>query len=93
MSVTTNKRKIVYEKVLVVKSIHNSKDSLKKVLKLQISQITYHLECVELKEAKGPCHLSPPGTPCWEFPATRKQILFLDKNISLIREYSMKEYT
>ena len=36
MSFTIHKNKIVYEKVLVVKSIHNSKDSLKKVCKLQI---------------------------------------------------------
>ena len=36
MSFTKHKIKIVYEKVLVVKSIHNSKDSLKKVWKLQI---------------------------------------------------------
>ena len=34
--VSNNKNKFVYEKVLVVKSIHNSKDSLKKVCKLQI---------------------------------------------------------
>ena len=31
----------------------------------------------------------PPGTPCWESPPTRKHILFLNKNISLIREYYM----
>ena len=31
MSLTKHKNKIVYEKVLDVKSIHNSKDSLKKV--------------------------------------------------------------
>ena len=31
-----NTKKTVYKKVLVVKSIHNSKDSLKKVWKLQI---------------------------------------------------------
>ena len=36
MSMTKHKNKIVYEKVLAVKSIHNSKDSLKKVRKLQI---------------------------------------------------------
>ena len=36
MSLTKHKIKILYEKVLVVKSIHNSKDSLKKVWKLQI---------------------------------------------------------
>ena len=30
MSLTKHKSKIVYEKVLVVKSIYNSKDSLKK---------------------------------------------------------------
>ena len=36
MSLTKHKNKIVYEKVLAVKSIHNSKASLKKVLKLQI---------------------------------------------------------
>ena len=37
----------------------------------------------------------PPGTPCWEFPLppTRKHILFLNKNISLIREYYMNVYT
>ena len=35
MSFTKHKNKIVYEKVLVVKSIHNSKDSLEKVCKLQ----------------------------------------------------------
>ena len=33
---TKHKNKIVQEKVLAVKSIHNSKDSLKKVWKLQI---------------------------------------------------------
>ena len=31
MSLTKHKNQIVYEKVLVVKSIHNSEDSLKKV--------------------------------------------------------------
>ena len=31
MSLTKHKSKIVYEKDLVVKSIHNSKDSLKNV--------------------------------------------------------------
>ena len=31
----SNKNKIVHEKVLVVKSIHNSKDSLKKVKKFR----------------------------------------------------------
>ena len=31
MTFTKHKNKIVYENVLVVKSIHNSKDSLKKV--------------------------------------------------------------
>ena len=36
MSLTKHKSKIVYEKVLVVKSIHNSKGLLKKVWKLQI---------------------------------------------------------
>ena len=36
MSFTKHKNKIVYEKVLLVKIIHNSKDSLKKVWKLQI---------------------------------------------------------
>ena len=36
MSFTRHKNKIVYEKVLVVKSIHNSKVSLKKGWKLQI---------------------------------------------------------
>ena len=36
MSLTKHKNKIVYEKVLAVKSIHNSKASLKKVRKLQI---------------------------------------------------------
>ena len=37
MSFTKHKNKIVYEKVLVVKRIHNSKDSLKKVWKSQIT--------------------------------------------------------
>ena len=37
MSLTKRKNKFVYEKVLVVKSIHNSNDSLKKVWKLQIN--------------------------------------------------------
>ena len=37
MSFTKHKIKMVYEKVLVVKSIHNSKDLLKKVWKLQIN--------------------------------------------------------
>ena len=36
MSFTKHKNKIVNEKVLVVRSIHNSKDSLKKVCKLEI---------------------------------------------------------
>ena len=36
MGFTEHKKKIVYEKVSVVKSIHKSKDSLKKVWKLQI---------------------------------------------------------
>ena len=36
MGFTEHKKKIVYEKVLVVKSIHKSEDSLKKVWKLQI---------------------------------------------------------
>ena len=36
MSFTKHKTKLVYEKVLVVKSIHNSKDSLEKKWKLQI---------------------------------------------------------
>ena len=36
MSLTKHKGKIAYEKVLAVKSIHNSKDSLEKVWKLQI---------------------------------------------------------
>ena len=36
MGFTKQKNKIVYEKVLVVKSIHKSNDSLKKVWKLQI---------------------------------------------------------
>ena len=31
----------------------------------------------------------PPGKPCWESPPTRKHFLFLNKNISLIREYYM----
>ena len=35
MGFTEHKKKIVYEKVLVVKSIHKSEDSLKKVWKLQ----------------------------------------------------------
>ena len=35
MGFTEHKKKIVYEKVSVVKSIHKSKDSLKKVWKLQ----------------------------------------------------------
>ena len=35
-SFTKYKNKILYEKVLVVKNIHSSKDSLKKVRKLQI---------------------------------------------------------
>ena len=36
MGFTKQKNKIVYEKVLVVKNIHKSNDSLKKVWKLQI---------------------------------------------------------
>ena len=36
MGFTEHKNKIVYEEVLVVKSIKKSKDSLKKVWKLQI---------------------------------------------------------
>ena len=36
MNLTKHESKIVYEKVLVVKSIRNSKDSLKNVWKLQI---------------------------------------------------------
>ena len=34
----------------------------------------------------------PPGTPCCEF-STRKHILFMSENISLIREYYMKVNT
>ena len=37
MNFTKHRNRIVYEKVLVVKSIHYSKDSLKKVWKLQIT--------------------------------------------------------
>ena len=37
MIFTKHRNRIVYEKVSVVKSIHNSKDSLKKVWKLQIT--------------------------------------------------------
>ena len=36
MRLSKHKNKIVYEKVLVVKSIHNSKDSLRKAWKLQM---------------------------------------------------------
>ena len=36
MGFTKHKIKIVYEKILVVKSLHNSKHSLKKMSKLQI---------------------------------------------------------
>ena len=36
MGFTKQKNKSVYEKILVVKSIHKSNDSLKKVWKLQI---------------------------------------------------------
>ena len=36
MGFTKQKNKIVYEKILVVKSIHKSNDSLKKVWKLLI---------------------------------------------------------
>ena len=36
MGFTKQKNKIVYEKVLVVKSIHKSNDSLKMVCKLQM---------------------------------------------------------
>ena len=36
MGFTKQKNKIVYEKVLVVKSIHKSNDSLKKVCKSQM---------------------------------------------------------
>ena len=34
MSFTRHKNKIVYEKVLVVKSIHNSKEALKKSVEI-----------------------------------------------------------
>ena len=37
--------------------------------------------------------IPPPGTPCWESPPTPKHILFLNKNISPIREYYMNVYT
>ena len=42
--------------------------------------------------------ISSPGTHCWEQPAppppaTRKYFLFLNKNISLIREYYLHVYT
>ena len=37
MRFTNHKNKSVYEKVSVVKSIHNSKDSLKQVCKFQIN--------------------------------------------------------
>ena len=37
--------------------------------------------------------IAPSGTPCWESPPpTRKYILFLNKNISQIRDY-MNVYT
>ena len=41
------------------------------------------------------CSIPPPGTPCCEFPPprTRKHILFLNKNISLVREFYMKVNT
>ena len=35
----------------------------------------------------------PQETPCWEYPPTRKHILFLNENISLIREYYMNVNT
>ena len=48
-----------------------------------------------LGDAKiGPCHLYNPPPQVHlvgNFPPTRKQILFLNKNISLIREHYMKE--
>ena len=40
----TNKKKSVYEKLSVVKSIHNSKGSLKKVCKLQIK--LFEFDCL-----------------------------------------------
>ena len=59
----------------------------------------YHLECVEMKE--GECvemkdHvIYPPQVHLVGNPPhpTRKHILFLNKNISLIREYHMNVYT
>ena len=37
--------------------------------------------------------LIPPGTPCCEFPPTRKHVLFLNKNLSLVKEYYMNVNT
>ena len=42
MSFTKHKNKTVYEKVFLVKSIHNSRDSLKKVWKLQLKFREFH---------------------------------------------------
>ena len=48
----------------------------------------------EIIQYVGPCHLlPPPRTPCWELPPTRKHTFFLNKDISLIREYYMNVYT
>ena len=44
MRFTNHKNKIVYEKLSVVKNIHNSKSSLKKVCKLQIK--LFEFDCL-----------------------------------------------
>ena len=56
MGFIQHKSKIVYEKILVVKSIHNTKDSLKKVWKLQIKISEF--ENMLLKKISFLCYLT-----------------------------------
>ena len=70
MSLTKHKNKIVYEKVLIVKSIHNSKDSLKKVWKLQIKFSEF--DCLTGYSVSFLCYLKLISFLCY-----LKLILFL----------------
>ena len=56
MGFTKQKNKIVYEKVLVVKSIHKSNDSLRKVWKLQIK--FYEFDCLTGYSVLFLCYLT-----------------------------------
>ena len=58
----TKHNKIVYEKDLVVKSIHNSKDSLKKVCKLQIKFSAF--DCLTGYPVSFLCYLKPISFLC-----------------------------